>query len=281
MEGVVFDIKEFAVFDGPGIRTTVFMKGCPLRCQWCHNPEGLRPEPQLTVSRAACTGCGECLKHCPTPGHCTACGRCVPFCRLGLRRIAGRRMTAEALAEKLLRGRALLEESGGGFTFSGGEPLMQWPFVREVIALLDGVHCAVETSAYAPDAVFREVMDTLDLVMMDVKLTDPEKHRRFTGVDNAPILRHLDMLCAGSTPFIVRMPLIPGVNDETAHFEAVAARVAGAKALQRVEMLPYHKTAGAKYGMVGLEYKPEFDVDRPVRIDTGPFERRKIPVVTL
>ena len=87
MEGVVFDIKEFAVFDGPGIRTTVFMKGCPLRCQWCHNPEGLKPEPQLTVSRAACTGCGECLKHCPTPGHCTACGRCVPFCRLGLRRM--------------------------------------------------------------------------------------------------------------------------------------------------------------------------------------------------
>lgn len=281
MKGVVFDIKEFAVFDGPGIRTTVFLKGCPLRCQWCHNPEGLSPEPQLTVSPASCTRCGECLKHCPTPGHCTACGQCVPWCPRGLRRIAGARMSSEELAKKLLRGRDLLEESGGGFTFSGGEPLMQWPFVREVVAQLDGMHCAVETSGYAPDAVFREVMDTLDLVMMDIKLTDPEKHRRFTGVDNAPILRHADMLCAGNTPFIIRMPLIPGVNDEPAHFEAVAGRVAGAKALQRVELLPYHKTAGAKYGMVGLEYKPEFDVDRPVKIDLEPFQRRGIPVTAL
>ena len=281
MKGVVFDIKEFAVFDGPGIRTTVFLKGCPLRCQWCHNPEGLSPEPQLTVSPASCTRCGECLKHCPTPGHCTACGQCVPWCPRGLRRIAGARMSSEELAKKLLRGRDLLEESGGGFTFSGGEPLMQWPFVREVVAQLDGMHCAVETSGYAPDAVFREVMDTLDLVMMDIKLTDPEKHRRFTGVDNAPILRHADMLCAGNTPFIIRMPLIPGVNDEPAHFEAVAGRVAGAKALQRVELLPYHKTAGAKYGMVGLEYKPEFDVDRPVKIDLEPFRRRGIPVTAL
>ncbi len=281
MEGVVFDIKEFAVFDGPGIRTTVFMKGCPLRCQWCHNPEGLSLEPQLTVSPVSCTHCGECLKHCPTPGSCTACGRCIPYCKQGLRRIAGKRMTAETLAKKLLRGRALLEESGGGFTFSGGEPLMQWPFVREVIGLLEGAHCAVETSGYAPDEVFRQVMETMDLIMMDIKLTDQARHRHFTGVDNAPILRHADMLCAGNTPFIIRMPLIPGVNDERAHFEAVAERVAGAKALQRVELLPYHKTAGAKYGMVGLDYRPEFDTDRPVMIDTEPFESRGIPVVTL
>jgi len=279
--GVVFDIKEFAVFDGPGIRTTVFMKGCPLRCQWCHNPEGLSPEPQLTVSPTSCLHCGECLKHCPTPGHCTACGQCIPWCRQGLRRIAGVRMTSAALAKKLLRGRKLLEESGGGFTFSGGEPLLQWPFVRETIAQLDGVPCAIETSGYAPDAVFREAMDTLDLVMMDIKLTDPERHRRFTGVDNAPILRHADMLCAGDTPFVIRMPLIPGVNDEPAHFEAVAARIEGAKALRRVELLPYHKTAGAKYAMVGMDYAPEFDVDRPVRIDPEPFARRGIPVVTM
>ena len=281
MNGIVFDIKEFAVFDGPGIRTTVFMKGCPLRCQWCHNPEGLRPEPQLTVSPARCLHCGKCAAHCPTPGRCTACGACVAWCPLGLRRIAGERATPEALAAKLLRGRKLLEESGGGVTFSGGEPLMQWPFVRETVARLEGLHCAVETSGYAPDEVFRQVMDVMDLVMMDIKLTDPEKHRHFTGVDNAPILRHADMLCAGDTPFIIRMPLIPGVNDEPAHFEAVAARMAGAKALQRVEFLPYHKTAGAKYAMAGMTYAPEFDVDRPVKIFTEPFDRRGIPVVTM
>ena len=279
--GIVFDIKEFAVFDGPGIRTTVFMKGCPLRCQWCHNPEGLSTEPQLTVSPTSCLHCGECMKHCPTPEHCVACGKCIPWCKQGLRRIAGTRMTPEALAKKLLRGRKLLEESGGGFTFSGGEPLLQWPFVREVIHLLDGMHCAIETSAFTSDEVFREVMDTLDLVMMDIKLTDPEKHKHFTGVDNAPILRHADMLCAGDTPFIIRMPLIPGVNDNPAHFEAVAERIAEAKALQRVELLPYHKTAGAKYGMVGMEYKPEFDIGRPVQIDLEPFNKRGIPVITM
>ena len=146
--GTVFDIKEFAVFDGPGIRTTVFMKGCPLRCQWCHNPEGLSPEPQLTVSPARCTHCGECMKHCPHPDHCTACGACLPYCPYGLRRIAGTRMESEALAERLLKGRSLFEESGGGVTFSGGEPLMQWPFVKDVIAHLQGVHCAVETSGF-------------------------------------------------------------------------------------------------------------------------------------
>ncbi|MBQ8954358.1 MAG: radical SAM protein, partial [Clostridia bacterium] len=171
--------------------------------------------------------------------------------------------------------------SGGGVTFSGGDPLMQWDFVSEVVDRLEGVHTAVETSGFTSDEVFREVMATMDLIMMDIKLTDPDRHRHFTGVDNGPILRHADMLCAGDTPFIIRMPLIPGVNDETAHFEAVAARVAGAKALVRVELLPYHKTAGAKYPLAGMTYAPEFDVDRPVQIDLEPFQRRGIPVVTM
>lgn len=277
MTGTVFDVKEFAVYDGPGARTTVFMKGCPLRCQWCHNPEGLSPEPQLTVSPARCTHCGECLRHCPHPDHCTACGECTAHCRLGLRRIAGTRMEAAALAKRLLKGRALFEQTGGGVTFSGGEPLMQWPFVREVISLLPGVHCAVETSGFVPDEVFSQAMETFDLIMMDIKLTDPARHRHFTGVDNALILRHADRLCAGNTPFIIRLPLIPGVNDDPAHFEAVASRLVGARALQRVEFLPYHKTAGAKYSLVGMQYSPEFDTERPVRIDTKPFDRRGIP----
>ena len=281
MTGIVFDVKEFAVFDGPGIRTTVFMKGCPLRCQWCHNPEGLSPQPQLTVSPTSCLHCGECLKHCPTPQKCTACGTCLPYCPQGLRRIAGQRWDSGDLARKLLRGRGLMESSSGGVTFSGGEPLMQWPFVKEVVSRLGGLPCAVETSGYVSDEVFEDVMATMDLVMMDIKLTDPARHRHFTGVDNAPILRHAEMLRAGRTPYILRMPLIPGVNDVSAHFEAVARLCEGATALKRVEFLPYHKTAGAKYGMVGLDYRPEFDPDRPVMLDTSPFDRRGIPVVTM
>ena len=281
MTGTVFDIKEFAVYDGPGIRTTVFMKGCPLRCNWCHNPEGLEPYPQLTVSPTSCLHCGKCMEHCPHPGSCIACGACLPYCEQGLRRIAGTLYTPEVLAARLLKGRKLLEKNGGGITFSGGEPLMQWQFVRETIRRLDGLHCAVETSGFATDEVFREVIDTFDFIMMDIKLTDPELHKKYTGVDNACILRHADMLAAADTPFVIRIPLIPGVNDNTEHFTAVAERICKAKALKRVELLPYHKTAGAKYGMVGKAYRPMFDPDQPVKIDKTPFEKRGIEVLVM
>ena len=280
MTGVVFDIKEFAVYDGPGVRTTVFLKGCPLRCQWCHNPEGLSMQPQLMVSHAACVKCGACERVCENE-RCISCGKCVPYCRLGLRKIAGQRMEAEKLAKRLLRGRRLMEESGGGVTFSGGEPLMQWAFVEEVISRLDGLHTAIETSGYAPDEAFKRMMNAVDFIMMDIKLTDPDKHRHFCGVDNAPILRHADMLCAGNTPFVIRVPLIPGVNDTEEHLTAVAERIQGAESLVRVELLPYHKTAGAKYGMAGMEYKPEFDTGRAVRVWPEVFEKRGIQVITL
>lgn len=280
MTGIIFDIKEFAVYDGPGIRTTVFLKGCPLRCQWCHNPEGLSVRPQLMVSRAACVHCGACEAVCENEV-CISCGKCIPHCRLGLRKIAGQEWDAGPLAKKLLRSRRLMEESGGGVTFSGGEPLMQWDFVEEVISHLNGLHTAVETSGYAPDEVFTRMMNTVDFIMMDLKLTDPAMHRHFCGVDNAPILRHADMLCAGDTPFVIRVPLIPGVNDTEEHLTAVAERIKGAKSLVRVELLPYHKTAGAKYGMAGLEYRPEFDTERAVRVWPEIFEKRGITAITL
>lgn len=277
--GVVFDIKEFAVFDGPGIRTTVFLKGCPLRCMWCHNPEGLAVAPQLMVSEAACKHCGACRAVCPSPdGPCTACGACVRACPYGLRKIAGARWTAVDLAAELLKGRALFDQSGGGVTFSGGEPLMQWDFIAAVVPLLQGVHTAIETSGYTSDAIFRRMMNTIDLVMMDVKLLDPEAHRYYTGVTNEGILRHLDFLCAGQTPFIVRVPLIPGVNDTPDHLEGVAARIAGAPALVRAELLPYHQTAGAKYSMLGMDYAPTFDVNGQIAVDLSPFETRGIEV---
>lgn len=280
MTGVVFDVKEFAVYDGPGVRTTVFLKGCPLRCQWCHNPEGLNPQPQLLVSHAACTHCGACKSACEHE-ICIACGKCIPHCRLGLRKMAGQRTEADALAKKLLRGRRLMEESGGGVTFSGGEPLMQWDFVEEVISYLGGLPTAVETSGYASDQVFTRMMNAVDFIMMDMKLTDPAMHRHFCGVDNAPILRHADMLCQGDTPFVIRIPLIPGVNDTEEHLTAVAERIQGAKSLVRIELLPYHKTAGAKYGMAGMEYTPEFDVGQAVRVWPDIFEKRGIATLTL
>lgn len=278
MTGVVFDIKEFAVFDGPGIRTTVFMKGCPLRCAWCHNPEGLSPKPQLMVSRAACIHCGACKAACAHPDEdCTACGACLSACRGGYRKITGERWTAEALAARLQKDADVYALSGGGVTFSGGEPLMQWDFVRAALDRLQGVHTAVETSAFAPDDVFEEAMSRFDLVMMDWKVSDPDLHQRYTGVPQDTILRHARMLAAGKTPFILRMPIIPGVNDNQAHFETAASLVKNAKSLVRVDVLPYQRAAGAKYEMVSMAYTPGFDESRDPEFHTQVFEREGIP----
>ena len=205
-----------------------------------------------------------------------ACGACVPACRGGLRKIAGTPWSSEALADRLNRDVDVYAATGGGVTFSGGEPLMQWDFVSEVIDRLDGVHTAVETSGFTSDRVFEQVMAKMSLVMMDWKISDPQAHRRYTGVGLAPILRHARMLAEGDTPFILRMPIIPGVNDHPEHFQTVADLVRGAKALVRVDVLPYQRAAGAKYEMVGARYAPDFDESAPPRFYTEAFDRAGI-----
>ena len=277
MTGVVFDVKEFAVYDGPGIRTTVFMKGCPLRCRWCHNPEGLSPKRELMVSRAACVHCGACRRVCRHPDGCVACGECVPVCRGGLRRIVGAQWTAEALAARLRRDADVYALSGGGVTFSGGEPLMQWPFVAEVIDRLGEIPAAVETSGYVPDDVFDDAMRRCRLILMDWKVSDPELHQKYTGVPQARIRRHAEQLAAGGVPFLLRMPIIPGVNDTPFHFETAAELVKNSRSLVRVDVLPYQRAAGAKYEMVGREYAPGFDESVPPRFHTEIFDRMGIP----
>ena len=275
--GVVFDIKEFAVFDGPGIRTTVFMKGCPLRCRWCHNPEGLRPEPELMVSYAACTHCGACKRICRHPEGCVACGECIAACRGGFRKIAGTVMDAQTLAERLQKDADVYALSGGGVTFSGGEPLLQWSFVSDVMRRLKGIHTAIETSGFTSDEIFREAMELCSMILIDWKVSDPELHRRYTNVDQAPIRRHIEMLAKGNTPFILRMPIIPGVNDNEEHFRTAAELVADAPALVRIDVLPYQAAAGAKYGMVNHEYRPDFDETQRPKFHTECFAARGIP----
>ena len=271
-EGLVFDIKEFAVFDGPGVRTTVFMKGCPLRCAWCHNPEGLSPKPQLMVSRAACTHCGACKRVCPSPGKCNACGKCLPVCRSGLRKIVGEAWRAEDLARRLQKDADVYALSGGGVTFSGGEPLFQGAFLLEVLDALPDVHTAIETSGYCTEELFRQAVARLDFVLMDLKLADPEEHRRYTGVSNGPILRNLCLLQQSGVPFRIRIPLIPGVSDTRENLEASAQLLAGCPTMECVELLPYHLTAGAKYAMLNMAYCPDFPVEQPVQTHPGLFE---------
>ena len=300
-KGTIFDIKEFAVHDGPGVRQTVFLKGCPLRCQWCHNPEGLEARPQLMFSRSSCIRCGKCMEVCPFgaaagqktsgspdetgmeetgaffPGSaCTACRACVSGCPMGLRQISGKVMTSVQLADAIRENSDYYAALGGGGTFSGGDPLMQGAFLLEVLEQISDLHTAIETSAYASPQLFSRIAERLSFIMTDVKLMDPGLHKHYTGVDNTVILENLRSLCRGSKPFVVRIPLIPGVNDTRENLEATAAFLAGSDSLLRVEILPYHKTAGAKYSMLGMEYHPGFDVEAPLRMPQSVFEKYKI-----
>jgi len=276
-KGTVFDIKQLAVFDGPGLRTTVFLKGCPLRCMWCHNPEGLSPEPQLMVSKNNCTHCGKCVSVCPSPGHCILCGKCTRVCPNNLRKVCGVPYTPEQLAALLRKDTDYLTQMGGGITFSGGEPTMQSAFVIETAQLLKGVHLAVETCGYARAEVFRSVIACINYVMMDLKLIDPELHRKYCGVDNAPILKNLEYLKTCGKPFRIRIPVIPGVNDSDENFESTARLLQHCDTLEQVELLPYHKTAGAKYGMVEMEYAPTFDINAKPNLNMDLFRSYGIP----
>lgn len=270
--GIIFDIKEFSVNDGPGVRQTVFFKGCPLRCSWCHNPEGLKQKPQLTVRYGDCLNCGKCTALCENE-RCVACGKCVKECPLRLRDICGYEISAAGLAEILLENADIYEMMGGGVTFSGGEPLKQSDFLLDVCGRLPGMNKAVETSGYSSSEIFSDMIASVDLIMLDLKLTDPNLHQKYCGVDNALILENLKILKSGNTPFIIRVPLIPGVTDSEANITAIAALLIDAKALLYVEFLPYNRLAGAKYGKLGMEYKPGFDTERPLMGVSGAFEK--------
>lgn len=277
MKGTVFDIKQMSVFDGPGIRTTVFLKGCPLRCQWCHNPEGLSFKPQLMVSGNGCLHCGKCREACKHPEHCILCGDCVRACPLHLRKICGVEMEAEELAEKILKDRDYLQKLNGGVTFSGGEPTAQAEFLLECLKKLSGVHRAIETSGYCEPEKFREILTELDYIIMDIKLVDKRMHKHYTGVDNQKILVNLEQLKSSGKPFKIRIPVIPGVNDSRENFAATAGLLTDTETLETVELLPYHQTAGAKYEMVGSRYQPEFDTQKAPDLNELPFRELGVP----
>lgn len=281
MKGRIFDIEEFAVYDGPGIRTVVFFKGCPLRCQWCHNPEGLDFRPTRVTQVRLCEHCGLCQSVCPNrsdPSACTGCGECAKICPKGLIRIAGNEIEAETVAKQVLKNEALLKMNDGGVTFSGGEPLAQIDFLMELRNRLSSLHACIETSGFAPEDVFQKAAESMDLVILDVKLVDPGMHKRYTGVSNEPILANLSWLKNSGIPFRIRIPLIPGVNDSAENLTATSRLLEGAKNLEKVELLPYHTTAGAKYASVSKTFSPEFDTQMLPNADTTPFTNRNMEV---
>ncbi len=254
MKGTVFDIKEMAVHDGPGIRTTVFLKGCPMRCIWCHNPEGLSQAPQLMFRSNACTGCRKCYEPCSHP-ECQPFGRCVKVCPNNCLEISGKEYTDDELAEELLKSRDAYGEGFGGVTFSGGEPLYQYDFLISVCDKLrsQGMHVCIETSGYASKSDFREMLFRADLLILDLKIIDRELHKKYTDVYNDRILENFSLLRFSRRNCIIRTPLIPGITDTEENLSKIAEMTEG----MRWEKLPFNSLAGAKYRQLGMKYRIE------------------------
>lgn len=269
--GMVFDIQHYCLHDGPGVRSTVFLKGCPLSCRWCSNPESQSGQPQLLYYRHLCVGCGACVAACPNRAlildedglHldrdlCAACGLCVPACLQNARALSGRQMTVQQVCDEVRQHWRIFMQSGGGVTCGGGEAMAQPAFL---LALLDrlhtelGFHTCLDTSGFAPWEVLVGLLPHLDLILLDIKHMDGAKHRAATGVDNQPILRNAAALGRLGFPVTVRLPLIPGFNDDEQNIHALGAFLREHR-LPAVEIMPYHELGRSKYDALGREYCP-------------------------
>lgn len=267
MKGIVTDIQRFSLHDGPGIRTTVFLKGCNMRCAWCHNPETLSTEPQLLLHAEKCIGCGACYASCKTGARsiadglaaydrqlCRACGACADVCFSGALELSGRPMTAGEVMAEVLQDADYYSHSGGGLTLSGGEAMCQADFALEVLKLgrAAGVSTAVETNLNYPWEVLAKALPYLDLVMFDIKHLDDGEHRKWTGVSNKTILENARRLLYSGIPVIVRTPVIPGATDSEAVIGAIARFIQGSPDLQSYELLNFNPLGGDKYAGLGM-----------------------------
>lgn len=245
MNGIIFDVKEMAVHDGDGVRLTVFMKGCPLHCEWCHNPEGLKPFPELTYKKKKCIKCGRCFVRCEHE-ECKPFGRCIKVCPVNALEVCGRSFTPQGLADVINGHKRILKLTGGGVTFSGGEPLMQWEFIKEVVALTPDMNTAAETCGYVDKRTFSEAISVLDEIIMDIKLFDESEHIKYTGVSNKIIKENFLLLKNSGKPFVIRTPLIEGKTDTKDNLENIKNFIGNSQ----WELLPENKLAKAKYEML-------------------------------
>ena len=293
--GLIFDVQKYSVHDGPGIRTTVFFKGCPLSCWWCHNPESQGREPFVHYDRSRCLECHTCVDACvhgalsvngsgvvTDPALCQGEGVCAAVCPAEARRQVGRRVTAEGLVEELERDRLYYDESGGGVTFSGGEPLQQWRFLTDLLAACGerDLHRTVDTTGFAAPGVLLRVAEQTDLFLYDLKVMDPEVHRRVTGVPLAPIVENLRRLLGVGSRVRIRIPLVPGITTDES-IEQTGALLADLPPVDAVHLLPFHRSARDKHARFGMPWRLETDEPIPEgRVErwTGSLEARGLTV---
>ncbi|KPJ87606.1 MAG: hypothetical protein AMS18_14395 [Gemmatimonas sp. SG8_17] len=270
ISGTIFDIKRFAIHDGPGVRTTVFFKGCPLSCWACHNPEGQRPGTDLFIRDERCNACGECLEVCPevaisTDGdavhidryRCNLCGACADACLRGALELAGRSVSVDEVIAEVERDVVYYDESGGGVTFSGGEPLFQPEFLAALLheSRKREISTTVDTSGYAPHAVIHDIADMVDYFLYDLKLVDEDRHRDFTGVANRPVLENLNWLSEHGATVTIRFPLLPQINDDESNLRDLGRFLSSLAQLHPIDILPYHRIGAEKYARLGRSYR--------------------------
>lgn len=268
-KGRIFNIMKYSIHDGPGIRTTVFFKGCPLQCQWCHNPEGQRFDQELIYRPDRCIGCGQCLSICPSKAiesiegqihyfrdKCLACGECCKVCHTGARELVTKAMSVQEVMTEIEKDLIFYDESGGGVTFSGGEALIQTDFLMEILkdCRKKDIHTAVETAGFVKFDTLKIISPYVDLFLYDLKLMDSSRHQIFTGVPNELILENLRWLSENHSKVIVRVAIIPGINDYEDNLQQIGEFVSSLKHVQEIHCLPYHKAGADKYQRLGRVY---------------------------
>ena len=268
MKGTVFNIMRFSVHDGPGIRTTVFLKGCPLHCKWCHNPEAISGAVEMMYRKERCLRCGDCAEACPHGATrvdneeilidreaCMQCGTCVTACAAEARELIGREMSVEEVLVEIQKDVSFYDQSGGGVTFSGGEPLLQHEFLLECLKACKAkyIRTAIDTTGFSSPAIVQRISELTDLFLYDLKTMDDHRHREFTGVSNALILQNLRMLAGRGKEIIVRMPVIPGVNDQPQNIRETGEFVTSLGTVREMQILPYHDAGIEKYARLGRE----------------------------